>query len=332
MRRLAAPPSVAPLFAVLLLLGAATAAATPLLVQPVEVTDSKAVFATVEPVDRAIARSRIAGTVVDLAVDEGSRVEAGETVARVEDPKLASELAAIDAQIRALEAQRALAATELQRARELRARQAIPQARLDEAEASFRVVEGNLAAKRAERAVVEQRIAEGAVPAPRAGRVLHVRVTEGSYVLPGEPVAEIAVERYLLRARLPERHARFVRAGDPVRIGPRGLGPGEPVGEGRIVEVYPELETGRVVVDIEADGLGDYFVGERARIEIATGVRQVFLIPPEYIATRFGVDFVKLDSGREVVVQRGVTREGRVEILAGLRTGDRILPWGEAGR
>lgn len=332
MRPLAALPFLAPLLAVRLLFGAATAAAVPLLVQPVEVTDFKAVFASVEPVDRTLARSRIAGTVVGLAVDEGSRVEAGETVARVEDPKLASELAAIDAQIRALEAQRALAATELERARELRARQAIPQARLDEAEASLRVVEGNLAAKRAERAVVEQRIAEGAVPAPRAGRVLHVRVTEGTYVLPGEPVAEIAVERYLLRARLPERHARFVRAGDRVRIGPRGLGPGEPVGEGRIVEVYPELEAGRVVVDIEADGLGDYFVGERARIEIATGVRQVFLIPPEYIATRFGVDFVKLESGREVVIQRGVTREGRVEVLAGLRAGDRLLPWGEAGR
>jgi len=332
MRPLAALPFLAPLLAVRLLFGAATAAAVPLLVQPVEVTDFKAVFASVEPVDRTLARSRIAGTVVELAVDEGSRVEAGETVARVEDPKLASELAAIDAQIRALEAQRALAATELERARELRARQAIPQARLDEAEASFRVVEGNLAAKRAERAVVEQRIAEGEVPAPRAGRVLHVRVTEGTYVLPGEPVAEIAVERYLLRARLPERHARFVRAGDRVRIGPRGLGPGEPVGEGRIVEVYPELEAGRVVVDIEADGLGDYFVGERARIEIATGVRQVFLIPPEYIATRFGVDFVKLESGREVVIQRGVTREGRVEVLAGLRAGDRLLPWGEAGR
>jgi RND family efflux transporter MFP subunit len=332
MRPLAALPFLAPLLAVRLLFGAATAAAVPLLVQPVEVTDFKAVFASVEPVDRTLARSRIAGTVVGLAVDEGSRVEAGETVARVEDPKLASELAAIDAQIRALEAQRALAATELERARELRARQAIPQARLDEAEASLRVVEGNLAAKRAERAVVEQRIAEGAVPAPRAGRVLHVRVTEGTYVLPGEPVAEIAVERYLLRARLPERHARFVRAGDRVRIGPRGLGPGEPVGEGRIVEVYPELEAGRVVVDIEADGLGDYFAGERARIEIATGVRQVFLIPPEYIATRFGVDFVKLESGREVVIQRGVTREGRVEVLAGLRAGDRLLPWGEAGR
>lgn len=295
-------------------------------VQPVEVVDFKAVFATVEPVDRTLARSRIAGTITELAVDEGSHVEAGEPLARVYDPKLDLERAAIKAQIRALEAQQALAQTELERARELRRRQAIPQARLDEAEAAFRVVEANLAARRAELALLEERVAEGIVPAPRAGRVLHVRVTEGSYVLPGEPVADIAVERYLLRAQLPERHARFVNAGDLVRIGPRGLGPGEPVGQGRIVEVYPELEAGRVVVDIEAEGLGDYFVGERARIEIEAGRRAVFVVPPEYLGTRFGVDYVRLASGQEIVVQRGLARDDGIEILAGLRPGDQLVP------
>ncbi|GBD43596.1 Macrolide export protein MacA [bacterium HR40] len=322
------------LVALMLLVGASAqsaVAAPPLEVQPVRIADLKAVFATVEPVDRTLARSRIAGTVAELLVDEGSRVAEGQPLARVSDPKLDREKAAIEAQIRALEAQRRLAATELERARELRSRQAIPQARLDEAESAFQVVEGNLAAKRAELALLEERIAEGRVLAPRAGRILSVRVTAGTFVLPGEPVAELAVERYLLRARLPERHARFVRPGDRVRIGPRGLGPGEPVGEGRIVMVYPELEGGRVVVDIEADGLGDYFVGERARIEIEAGAREVFLLPPDYVGNRYGVDFVRLEDGREVVVQRGLTRDGRIEILAGLRAGDRLLP-PETGR
>jgi len=327
-----------PLTAALLVLTVALAPAVParaapvLEVRPVEVQDRKAVFATVESLDRALARGRIAGTVVELAVDEGDRVVKGQVLARVEDPKIALRLQALDARIRALEAQLELARTELERARELRQRNALPQARLDEAEAQFRTVSANLAATRAERKVVEEELAEGAVPAPDSGRVLRVRVTEGSYVMPGEVIAELAVERYVLRARLPERHARFVREGDRVWIGPRGLGPGDPVGEGRIVKVYPELEAGRVVVDVLADGIGEYFVGERARIEIETGTRTVFLVPPEYIRTRFGVDFVKLENGREVVVQRGITRGGRVEILAGLQAGDRIVPWEEAGR
>ncbi len=300
-------------------------AAEPFVVEPVIVADRKAVFATVESVERTVARSRIGGTVDALGIDEGDRVEAGELLARVVDPKLARELAAVDAEIRALEAQLELARTELARARELRKRGAIPQARLDQAEASFRVVRGQLAAARAKRQLVEERVAEGDVLAPATGRVLDVRVTAGTVVMPGEVIAEIALEQYILRARLPERHARFIAEGDTVWIGPRGLGPGAPVGEGRVIKVYPALEAGRVVVDIEARGLGSYFVGERARIELETGSRRVFLVPPEYIGQRFGVDYVRLESGEEIVVQRGLARDGRIEILAGLRAGDRLV-------
>src|SRR5271166_1605338 len=41
----------------------------------------------------------------------------------------------------------------------------------------------------AERAVIEQQLAEGDVLAPTSGRVLKVPVTPGTVVLPGEPVA-----------------------------------------------------------------------------------------------------------------------------------------------
>ncbi len=59
--------------------------------------------------------------------------------------------------------------------------------------------------------------------APAAGRVLKVPVTEGSVMMAGESVATIAANEYLLRLELPERHARFMKKGDPVRIGARGL-------------------------------------------------------------------------------------------------------------
>ncbi len=305
-------------------LGGATA--EPFLVQPVEIVDRKIVFATVESVDRTVARTRIAGTLEELAVDEGDAVVEGQVLARIEDPKLRLEQIAVEAQIEALEADRELARIELDRARTLRQRNAVPQARVDEALANFRVIEARIAAERARREVILQQLEEGKVRAPVDGRVLEVRVTEGTVMLPGEVVAEIATERYILRARLPERHARFVAEGDTVWIGARGLATGEPVGRGRIVKVYPELDSGRVVVDIEASGIGSYFVGERARVAVDTGTRSVFLVPPAYVGQRFGVDYVVLESGEEVIVQRGMMRDGRLEILAGLEAGDRLRP------
>ncbi|UCH76226.1 MAG: efflux RND transporter periplasmic adaptor subunit [Rhodospirillales bacterium] len=297
------------------------------IVRTSEIPDRKAVFATVQSVDVVAARARIGGTVRDLAVDEGSPVTSGQIIATVEDPKLGLQLAAVDARIRALQAQEKLARTELERLSALRKSGTISQARLDEAQTNLNVVAGNLAALIAERAVVAESLSEGAVLAPGDGRVLRVQVTEGYVVLHGEPVAIIAAERYVLRIELPERHARFMQEGDTVLVGARGLGigTGDDLRTGRITQVYPELSNGRVIADAEIDALGDYFVGERTRVYVATGRRQAIVIPPDFLLRRYGVRYVIVKGEGEVMVQPGQHTEDGIEILAGLKPGDILL-------
>jgi len=292
-----------------------------------EVPDRKAVFGTVQSVDVVAARARIGGTVRDLAVDEGSSVTAGQTIAIVVDPKLGLQMAAVDARIRSLEAQKQLAQVELQRLSALRKSGTISQARLDEAQTNLTVVTGNHAALIAERAVVAESLAEGAVLAPGDGRVLRVPVTEGSVVLPGESLAVIAAERYVLRIELPERHARFMREGDTVLVGARGLAVDDTADlrAGRISKVYPELSNGRVIADAEVDDLGDYFVGERTRVYVATGRRLAIIIPPDFLLQRFGVTYAIVKGEGEVMVQSGQKSNDGIEILSGLRPGDVLL-------
>ncbi len=323
---------LAPLLALLSLLAVTAEAAEVFLAEQRTVEDRKAVFATVESVREVEARTRIAGTLVKLLVREGDRVEQGALLAEVEDRKLALELAAIDSRLDALAAQRRQAGQDLERARTLRAQGAVPQARLDDAQAAYDVIEAQIAATRAERAVVEERRKEGRVLAPQAGRVLAVRGTEGAVVMPGEPVARLATRTYVLRLRLPERHARFMRAGDPVEVGARGLAerPDAVLGTGKLTLVYPELENGQVVADAEVEGLGDFFVGERVRVTIAAEKREAILVPEALLRRAPGVDLVRLESGLEVPVQRGPVRllDGTpmVEILSGLHPGDRLVP------
>lgn len=309
--------------AALLLGGAARAEEFAVAPRPIE--DLKAVFGTVESVKTAPARARIGGTLADLAIVEGERIEAGRKLARVNDPKLALQISALDAKVRSLEAQRELADTELKRARELRATGAATQARLDAAETALDVVRGQLAAAVAERAVVVQQQAEGDVIAPVSGRVLKVKAVNGTVVMPGETIVEIATDTYVLRITVPERHARFMRAGGRVLVGERGLAEDQPLREGRIRLVYPEMRDGRVVADAEVSGLGDYFVGERTRVFVAAGSRPAIVIPPAYVIRRFGLAFVRLKSGGDVVVQPGAPAEGGVEILSGLRAGDVLV-------
>lgn len=297
-------------------------------VETVQIADETAVFATVESVDLVTARARIGGTIGELLVDEGDAVEAGSVLAVVVNAQLAPQIGALNANAAALSAQLDQARIDAERARDLFDRGIFPQARLDQAETAVNVLEGQLSSARGERAVVVQRAREGDVLAPAGGRVLSVPVTAGSVVLPGETVALIAADLYLLRLRLPERHARTIEAGNTIRLGESAMG-GEHGVTGQIRQVYPQIEDGRVIADAVVEGLGDYFVGERVRVLLSVGERPGIVIPEDFLEMRFGIDFVRLRDAegviRAVVVQRGQATQNGVEILSGLAAGDVLV-------
>jgi len=301
-------------------------------VAPSRIADEKAVFATVESANIVPARARIGGTVAELNIKEGDEVARGQVVATIGDEKLALQMKSLDAQISGLEAQLAQAKSDLDRAEDLFAKGTIPKTRLDEARTAFNVSSNSQRSKVAERSVIEQQFTEGKVLAPTAGRVLKVPVTTGTVIMPGEPVASIAERNFVLRLRVPERHARFLKAGDPVRIDGEELGASKAT-FGAIKLVYPQIEDGRVVADAQVSGLGDYFVGERIRVWVSAGERDSVTVPASFIVTRFGIDYARIRKGSETIdvpVQRG--RElprpdmpDALEILSGLKTGDVLV-------
>ena len=293
-----------------------------------DITDLKAVFATVESPNVVPARARIGGTVIALAVHDGDPVTPGQTIAVIGDDKLALQAGALDAQIAGLRAQVAQAQTDLNRADTLFQKGAGPKAVFDQAKTTLDVATATLRARTAERAVLQQNMAEGAVLAPVAGRVLSVPVTTGSVVLAGDGLALIAQQGFKLRLRVPEQYAATLKAGDPVRLDAGQLGVAAPLA-GRIALVYPQITEGRVVADAEVQGIGDYFVGARLRVWIAAGTRQGLVVPASAIVTRFGLDTIRLrrdGATVEVPVQRGETREDGIELLSGAHIGD-VVVW-----
>jgi len=317
----------------LLLLANVGRAASTYTVAPVVVADEKAVFATVESLDVVPARVRTGGTIASLSVKEGDRVERSQVLATVGDEKLVLQQGALDAQTAALKAQLAQAQIDLARAETLVRSGAVSRAQFDAAVTAANVAANTLKARIAERAVLAQQLAEGQVLAPTAGRVLKVPVTMGAVVMSGEAVATIAEQNFVLRLRVPERHARFLKAGDPIRLDGEDLGQGA-AGFGTITLVYPQIQDGRVVADARVAGLGDYFVGERVRVWISGGERPTFIVPASYIVTRFGLDYARArkSDGTVIVipVQRGRERPrpdmpDALEILSGLHAGDILV-------
>lgn len=301
-----------------------------------EVDDLKAVFATVESVRVATARTRIGGTITELSIVEGNSVRQGQQIALVADPKLRLQIDVLDSRIQSLEAQRMLARTAFERTRELSQTGNVSKAKLDEAQANLSVAERQLAAMKSERDVVSQQRAEGAVLAPSNGRVLKVNVTKGTNVQAGDVVATLTAEAYILRMLLPERHARYIHEGQDVMVGRLGAGPDamqadQPKRTGRIRQVYPEMQQGRVMADVEVEGLGNYFVGERVPVFVSTGQRSTFVVPAGFLFLRYGTTYARVRGTGDVVVQIGQALDGKVEVLSGLKDGD-VLVMPEAGR
>jgi RND family efflux transporter MFP subunit len=313
-------------------LGAAPAGAEILTVAPRSVADEKAVFATVESISVVPARGRIGGIIVQLNVREGDSVTSGQAIAAIGDEKLALQMKSLDAQIAALQAQSDQAQIDFTRTEGLVDRGILPRVKLDETRTALNVAQNGLRARTAERAVIQQQLSEGHVLAPAGGRVLKKLVAVGSVVLPGDPIAMIAQQDFKLRLRVPERHARFLKAGDRIRID--GAEFGEQASKsGAIDLVYPQIEDGRVVADATVEGLGKYFVGNRLRVWISGGPRTALVIPSNYVTTRFGIDYVHIRQAErtiDVPVQRGrdlpsADLPNGLEILSGIRAGDQLV-------
>lgn len=299
-----------------------------LTVEPAEIIEWKSVYGTVETRDRVPARTRIGGTIDTLAVTEGDRVEAGQQIALVQDDKFAFQLDAIDAQLQALHAQDDTARTELERGRTLLDRGVITTQRMDQLRTEVDVIGGRIRSLEAERLVLEQRISEGAVLSPQTGIVLSVPLARGSVVNPGEMVAEIGGGGVYLRLAVPERHAEALSENDEIVIGANG--DGQRIG--RLAKLYPQIESGRVLADVEVEGLQADFVGRRVPVHLPIGTRQGLLVPSDALSTRNGLDYVSVEGpdglvSRVVVPGGSQQREGGTwrEILTGLRAGDRVV-------
>ena len=298
-----------------------------------EMTDQKAVFATVESPNVVPARARIGGTVATLSVRQGDPVKQRQVIAIVGDEKLLLQINSLDAQIAGLQSQLAQAQTDLTRAETLFRQGVGPRTTMDQARTAVDVATSVLRARTAERAVAQQNLDEGRVLAPVAGRVITVPLTQGSVVLNGDTIAMIGEQPFMLRLRVPERHAVSLKVGDSVRVDAGQLGAAQST-SGTITLVYPQIAEGRVVADAKVADLGDYFVGDRVRVWISAGVRAGFVVPESFLRTRSGLDYVLLrrpdGSVAETPVQRGEPRPTTampdgIELLSGVRTGDVLV-------
>ena len=216
----------------------ATAATTTEAEQTTTVTDiGGTVIATgefVSPVRSELA-SKLPGRVAKMYVDEGDHVSKGSPVLELETDYTRLNLQRAEADTARAKAMADDARHDLDRKKELIAKDSIPRATYDRSEANYQSAQAALMSAQAQAAMFRQQLADSTVRSPIDGVIAEKRTDVGQR-LGDNTVAFIVAQTspLKLRFRVPERYLASVRKGQPVTAS---------------VDPYPgQVFTGRVTV------------------------------------------------------------------------------------
>jgi RND family efflux transporter MFP subunit len=294
-----------------------------------------------EPAREARLAFERGGLVVDVAVEEGARVAAGDAVARLDTALLEAERARLLAQRQQAAAELELARLTLERQRALNARGHAPDQRLDEARLDAAALAARLAQTDAAIRAVEVDISKAVIRAPFAGTVAARLVDEGAVVAAGTPVADLLeTGRPRARVGLSPEAAAALEAGARVRltVGGREVG-------ARLEALRPDLSAAtRTVAALFALDAPPAPFGETAELAVARripaegtwlpltalvegrrGLWSVFAVAPDgaggHAVARESVEVLHVAGGRAFV--RGTLADGALVVAAGAH---RVIP------
>ncbi len=332
---------------VLLLLGCRGAAGTPASpdLPPVTVAADQVMVAdlvalasgpglsgTLVPSRQAALRAEVAGMVMALEVEEGTRVRAGTLLLRIDDAVLQDQVRSAESSLRVAEESLALARRNLERTERLAAAGAMAEQEAETMRVQATSAEANQADARARLAAARTQLARTLVRAPFAGVVSELPVHAGDVVQVGAALVTLVDPGSLrLEAMVPVQALPTLSVGTPVDFDLVGA-PGRQF-VGRVERINPAVDpaTGQVRLVIGIDNReGRLVAGLFARGRVTTHQETVLAVPANAVNLTGPTPVVRrLRGGRveEVAVRTGLTDAVRefVAITAGLAPGDTVL-------
>lgn len=305
----------------------------------------------IRPLELELERARADEAAAQAAYDElksGFRVED----VRIDEAELAQAQAELRKAERDLERADRLFSTgaigeeafdEAQRAvSTAQARLQARQAELDRSRAGYRdeevkQAEATLSARKAEVALLQDRLQRATVRAPFDGVITRKLTEEGAWLGEGDPVFEIVqIDPVRVRLNVPDKYFSQMKVGNPVTNLTLDPYPNETF-EGTVSQVIPQAdERSRafpVRIDV-ANGEGRIVPGMIARVTLdpATAAERSVVVPRDAIVAQGPMPVVFRinpgDSGFEVErleVEAGRFFGGSVEVFGDLRPGDVVV-------
>lgn len=272
------------------------------------------VMGTVASASRAQISAKLSATVEKVFVTAGQSVAKDDLLVKLDDRDLKTQLAAAQIQL-------AQAETEQRRATKLFEQQAATEQMKTAADTAAIAAKAQL-----DRARVAMSWAE--IRSPITGVVTDKQVDNGDLANPGQPLLAVYDPKQLrLEAAVPARLIPLLALGSEVSVALDN--PSREV-KGRVEEIVGEADAASRTqkVKVRLEDAAELRPGQFGRLLVALPPRDAMFVPSSAVYRSGQLEFVQVAS--ESRAERRLVKSGRVvgdrvEILSGLKTGEKVL-------
>lgn len=272
--------------------------------------------------------SEVAGKVDRVLAEVGDRVAAGTPLVEVDRDtfRIYQQLAA--ANLAAANADLALAGKDLERKRDLRSDETIPQSAFDQAQAAHDLATARVAAASASLDLAQRNSDRSVVRAPAAGSITQRHVVAGQWAEVGVGLFELAVgDRIKVSARVPEAWAPELAGLEEFTF---TVGVSGPVHTAKLYSVQPVVEQASRSFEIVGTAANDGSIkpGMFANVVLeAPTAKQTLWLPAAAVATSDLPQVLMVEDGTIAFrkIRIGRRDDGFIEIADGLSPNEAVI-------
>jgi RND family efflux transporter MFP subunit len=298
---------------------------------------------SLQAVRQSTLSAQASGRIASLSVKAGDRVKAGQVLAVIDDRATQAGVAQAQAGVAQADAQLANAQAHFERTRDLRAQGFVAQAALDTAQAQFRAAQAGAAAARAGQ--TQSSLAQGftRLTAPYDGWVLQTHAEAGNLAMPGSPVLTVyAPQPIRAVVHVPASMQALARQAQQIEVQLPGTDRWvRPAAQASLPAADPVSQTVEWRLDLSAADGAEQVPGRSVRVRFVGApastseapAAQRLVVPASAVLRRGELTAVYVVTSRGEgqpagfalrAVRTGAAQGDGVEILAGLKAGDRV--------
>ncbi len=286
---------------------------------------------TIQGARRVPLATKMMGTVTQLDVEAGDRVREGQTLVRVRSENVEAQKRQVEARLQEARAALRNAETNFERIRALRERESATEKEFDDAQTAYERAQAQVEALEGRLAEIDDMLAYATLESPIDGFVVEKRSEEGALAAPGQPLLVVeTLDDLKAIVEVPEADINRFVTGDSVTVEVGAAG--DVQRRGVVTQInqagnYASRQF-EVQVRLAREDTGALKSGMYAQVLYPADAERTLTVPAQALVARgqlTGLFAIEDSTALLRWIRTGRRHGDRVEVLSGLRPGDRYI-------